>query len=388
MAQALVPEREVLRGVLGTAAVIRVDATAMTAAVDDLGQQVAEDMARLNRRADTIWMRDNPDSSLRFTWADDYPQAKAPETVVEDLIERGGLIEVFGESNSGKSTFVLDMALAVARPDGTWRERSTTHGAVLWIALESAAGLRRRVQAHRTAHDTDQRLLFADVTVPVRLLDVKDVDSIITTAQVIEYLSGQPCQLVVVDTVARALGGGDENDGRDMGTLVRGCDMIRAKTGAAVLLIHHSGKDTSRGARGHSSLRAAVDTEIEISGQENPRQAKVTKQRDLPSGDVFAFDLDPVEIGRDGAKPITACIVRHRNDVAPRRKAPSGRNQQLMLGAVRQWVAEHGDIIATPHWHQLCKAQGLAKPRWSEVRDTLVRDGWLVETIGGIRYVP
>jgi len=67
-----------------------------------------------------------------------------------------------------------------------------------------------------------------------------------------------------------------------------------------VLMIHHAGKDSTRGARGHSSLRAAVDTEIEVSGQSNPTSGTASpKQRDLPSGDVLAFDIEPIEIGYD-----------------------------------------------------------------------------------------
>lgn len=372
----------------------------MSAIPDDLGEQWAESLRQaaaedhLNGfdRDDTDrMMRENPDVlGFPFTWAADYPAVKAPETVIGNLIERGSLVEVFGDSNTGKSTLVLEMASAVAT-GARWRDRRTKHGIVLWVALESAAGLRRRVTAYRQHHKLgDAELLFADITVAVRLLDVQNVESVVQTAKNAEMVARHPCMLIVVDTVARALAGGDENDGRDMGTLIRSCDMIRHATGAAVLLIHHSGKDSTRGARGHSSLRAAVDTEIEVSGQDNPRQAKVTKQRDLPSGDTFAFDLEAVTIGQDDetGEAITACVVVHRDDVPQQRKVPSGRNQQLMLGAIRQRVAEHGDIIATPDWHNLCKAQGLKKPRWSETRDRLIRDGWLVETIGGVRYVP
>jgi hypothetical protein len=362
---------------------------------DDLGERWAEELRQAAGddgpdRSDQSWLHDDPDDGLPFTWEHDYPAIKAPETVVQDLIERGALVEIFGESNSGKSTFALDIALAVGRPGAKWRDRVTTHGVVLWIALESAAGLRRRVVAFRKHHAIDGRMLFADITVPVRLLDIKDVDAIIYTAKLAATIADQPIQLIVVDTVHRALAGGDENDGRDMGTLVRGCDLIRQQTGAAVLLIHHCGKDSTRGARGHSSLRAAVDTEIEVSGQANPRTAKVTKQRDLPGGEALAFDLEPVEVATDPVtgQPVTACVVVHGGDAPKIRKAPSGKNQQAMLGAIRQWVAEHGAIIATPNWHALCKAQGLAKSRWSETREALVRDGWLVETIGGVRYEP
>jgi hypothetical protein len=263
---------------------------------------------------------------------------------------------------------------------------------VLWLALESAAGLRRRVLAYRQFHKLgDTELLFADITTDVRLLDLADVERLITTATTAAMISGCPVVLMVVDTVARAIAGGDENDGRDMSTLIRGCDMIRAETGAAVLLIHHSGKDSSRGARGHSSLRAAVDTEIEVSGQQNPRQVKVTKQRDLPSGDVYTFDLEPVEIGcdPDTGDAITACVVVHRDDGPARRPGPTGRAQTDILRALRHRQDESPSplIWTLEDMRRIGRDLGQTKSTARYAVDGLVANGFLTATVGGHRLV-
>ncbi len=323
-----------------------------------------------------------------FTWASDYPAIRPPETIVAGLLEAGTLAVLFGESNTGKSTFALDLGLTASCGE-PWRGRATRKGVVLWLALESAAGLRRRVVAHRLRHKSGAPL-FADVTEPVRLLEVQDAHAIIATIRAAESDTGEKCVLVVVDTVARALAGGDENDGRDMGTLIRGCDLIRQETGAAVLLIHHSGKDSTRGARGHSSLRAAVDTEIEITGQTNPRQAKVTKQRDLPSGDVFAFDLDPVEIGRDTdtGEAITACVVVHREDVAVTPTAPRGKAMAAILRALRARQDERGPvpcIWTLEEMREIGRHLGQHRNTAREAVDRLITSGLMVPTVGGHR---
>jgi RecA-family ATPase len=70
--------------------------------------------------------------------------------------------------------------------------------------------------------------------------------------------------LVVIDTLARAMAGGNENASEDMGAFVRNVDRVRSATSAHTMIVHHSGKNKAAGARGHSSLRAATDTEIEI----------------------------------------------------------------------------------------------------------------------------
>jgi hypothetical protein len=74
-----------------------------------------------------------------------------------------------------------------------------------------------------------------------------------------------PIRLVVVDTLSRAMAGGNENAPDDMSAFIRNIDRIRQETGAHVLIVHHCGKDAAKGARGHSCLRAATDTKIELS---------------------------------------------------------------------------------------------------------------------------
>lgn len=330
------------------------------------------------------------DAGLRLTWPSEYGNMGPPQCVVAGLIEAGTLAVLYGEANTGKSTIALDMALAVARGE-SWRGRRTQRGVVVWLALESANGLRRRVVAYAKHHGIEAGgLPFADITESVCLLSMGDAHEIVEAVGQAESTSGEKCSLVVFDTVARALCGSDENDGADMGALIRACDLIRQETGAAVLLIHHSGKDSTRGARGHSSLRAAVDTEIEVTGQANPRQAKVTKQRDLPSGDALAFDLEPIELGRDPetGEAITACIIVHREEIPPRRKEPRGTNQQLLLGAIRERVRATGSsIIASIDLREIAKAQGLKdRRRLSEAREGLERDGWITPCTGGHQF--
>ena len=140
--------------------------------------------------------------------------------------------------------------------------------------------------------------------------------------------SGMPCRLVIIDTLSRAMAGGDENSGKDMTGAVKQIDAIRAATGAHVCVVHHCGKDEARGARGHSSLRAAMDTEIEISRPEGETitTVRVTKQRDLPTVEPMPFSLKTAVLGIDRrGKPITSCTVHHENASLARKPKRAGR---------------------------------------------------------------
>ena len=122
-------------------------------------------------------------------------------------------------------------------------------------------------------------------------------------AEMIEHLTQLHgvFNLIVLDTLARVLSGGDENSGPDIASLVANLDAVRSRSNAHVMLVHLSGKDLARRARGHSSLRAAIDTEIVLSCDDDTGviTALLDKQRDGPTGRKFHYSLRTVELGKD-----------------------------------------------------------------------------------------
>ncbi len=137
------------------------------------------------------------------------------------------------------------------------------------------------------------------------------MDALLNSIQAAQDRLGK-VKLIVIDTLARAISGGDENSSMDMGKMIIQADMIRAQTGAHISFIHHSGKDDLKGARGHSSLRAAVDTEIEISrpDERSPSTIRIVKQREMEMIEPMAFSLERIVLGENkrGAE-ITSCVV-------------------------------------------------------------------------------
>ncbi len=134
---------------------------------------------------------------------------------------------------------------------------------------------------------------------------------VIALVRQLEARRGQRARLIVGDTLARLSAGANENAGQDMGLVVRRFDCIRTECKVHFLLVHHSGKAAAAGARGWSGIRAAVDTEIEVTDSPTGRCAEVTKQRDLSTkGERIGFRLDPVHLGftKWGA-PATSCVV-------------------------------------------------------------------------------
>lgn len=241
-------------------------------------------------------------------WYSEIEPALTSAYVIKGLLDLAAMSVVYGPSNSGKTFFALDLAYHIAA-SLSWREHRVNGGTVLYLAAEGGNGIANRLVALRQTHG-QQDIPLALRRAGLDLLHPDaDVPRIIALAA--ELACRGPLRLIVIDTLSRVLAGGDENGPVDMSAFVRNVDRIRQATGAHLMVVHHTGKDVARGARGHSSLRAATDTEIEICLDANGvTKAIVTKQRDHPSGDEYPFSLKPVALGVDqDGDEITSCVV-------------------------------------------------------------------------------
>ena len=251
--------------------------------------------------------------------ADALGESVEPDDFVEGLLTDGGASLLYGPSNVGKSFLITDLCAAVAA-GRAWRygEIAIEQGAVVYVALEGTRGLKNRLEAMRREGLLSPDAPFYVCTAPVSLLERDHAAMLARSVKEAAAQSSLPCRLVVLDTLARAMAGGNENAGEDMSAAVASIDAVRAATGAHVCIIHHCGKDEARGARGHSSLRAAVDTELEIFRPSGERIStlRVTKQRDLECRDPMPFSLKVVELrmGRRD-KPVTSCVVKHEDEM-------------------------------------------------------------------------
>ncbi|MEG1971365.1 MAG: AAA family ATPase, partial [Burkholderiaceae bacterium] len=239
-----------------------------------------------------------------------YPGEQTPQLcgryLVKGLVPAGvGLI--FGASNSGKTAVACDIAFHVAG-GLDYRGRRTRPCVVVWLALEAPDSWANRQAAwlgHHGLAAADARVVT--ITGALDLRDADKVRGLITTLDMIAARMGEAPGLIVVDTLARAMPGADENAGADMGRVIAAFDRLQAEfPGIAVVGIHHTGKDATRGPRGHSSLLAAVDFALEVRDCE----LIVHKARDAKVGDGMAFELKAVEVGRDeDGDPVTAVVA-------------------------------------------------------------------------------
>lgn len=229
-----------------------------------------------------------------------------PAPLVKGWLDEGMTSVWYGPSNAGKTFVVLDLAIQLAAGQ-KWNDCAVRQGLVFYCAAEAGRGMVKRCMALAKDRGFAGSLPLAVMSKNIDLLSsTQDRDAIIEGVRQAESYFGMPCKLIVIDTLNKTFGGQDENESTAMGTFVRQIDALRERTGAHVAIIHHTGKDTGRGARGHSSLRAAVDTEVEIT------RGKITvrKQRDMEYARPIGFSLRPVQLGTDSrGDEAVSCVV-------------------------------------------------------------------------------
>jgi hypothetical protein len=309
--------------------------------------------------------------------------------LIKWLLAPQTLVGIIGASSSGKTFFATDLALHIAAGRG-WRDSRVRGGPVVYVALEGPFSAENRFVAARKHAGFVAGIPLRLTPGPINLRDPPDVARLIDFIRETQSLYGQACVAVFVDTLSRAMSGGDENGSEDMGALIRGADAVRLATGASVILVHHLGKDESRGARGHTSLKCALDTEIEVAERGDVHVATVTKQRDLVAGQQFAFSLRSVELGEDAdGDPVTTCVVQPLDEAPSQRKGPSGANQRALLAALQEWKRQHpdSDIVSSIDLREIAKSAGITKKtRLQESIDGLEKLGWLSPCVGGFRF--
>lgn len=288
--------------------------------------------------------------TYRFTELHRMPEAT---WLVEDLIPAGELVMLYGPSGAGKSFVALDVALHVAS-GRAWHGRNVKAGPVMYIAAEGSRGFHTRAAAWAQHHGTTLPESAALVSAEVQLHRRTAAELICGLAE-----ERQPV-LIVVDTLARCTAGIEENSAGPVGLVVDGLSRVLERTGAAVVVVHHSGKDPARGARGSSALRAAVAAELHLDGAEDGAVLRVSKQRD-------AEPCQPIRLRR---KTVGSSMVMVPTDDT----APGEEHLRAMLDVLHPGGMTSGD------WQQ---ASGLTRATFQRHRSKLLHTG-TVQKVGNL----
>ena len=277
--------------------------------------------AEIEKVVRSVWKADQenhperhgaPQNQLQYQFRkwDEIMKMPDPEWLVREVLPEGGLVTLYGQSGGGKTFVALDLALRIATGLDWWGKRSVRKGLVAYIAGEGVGGLKNRIRAWLKDHQElgatalDDTFFLLDTVPP--LLNPMALRGLV---EAVEALPAEPV-LVVVDTLALALPGADENSAQDVGRAVDACKWLQKRFGSTVLLVHHTRKSGDV-ERGSSALRGACDVMLQCSkGEMGEVILDPTKIRDGEPFDPIHLFLQSTEVGTNSeGKPVKSATL-------------------------------------------------------------------------------
>lgn len=305
---------------------------------NDMAREIgAADVAELFHQARGI-VAPAPETALPLVWYGDIKPILNGNWIVKKVLPADAFVTVIGHPGCGKSFFALDLGAHIGA-GREWQGRKTKRGLVVYLAAEGQRGQQNRVEAWRRHYGiTDVQFAMIPVAVNLRDRDV-DLPKLIETIRAAVAASGHDLAVLVVDTLNRTFGGGDEN-GSDMSEYVDNVGKLKAEFGCTTIVVHHIPKNAEGTIteRGHGSLRGAVDTSLVVSYEQTSgiRTVTCTKMKDAEDGWHIDFKLKSIVLGQDeDGDEVSSCVVTSLDEGEA---APAKREPPVKLTAVQKQV--------------------------------------------------
>ncbi|MGY3108560.1 AAA family ATPase [Bradyrhizobium sp. LM6.9] len=279
-----------------------------------------------------------------ITWFDDVDQSTAKEEILQGVLGAGEFSLFVAKPGTGKSVLVGDIGCHIAA-GREWHGRKVKQGLVVFFAAERRKLTERRVAAWRKTHGVSG-IPFAVVGGKLDLTSgAIDAKALAATIGALEERSTYKCVLIILDTVTRTFGPGDQHQSRDMQRYVQSVDELTRATGAHVAAIHHSGWEGDRG-KGAIDLDGAIDVSfvvnVQVSGLSKVFTLSCTGANDGEEGPVTSFRLESVELGTDSDGNVTTAPVVVQVDPAKHDGSNLKGNAGKAFDSLERAIQEHG----------------------------------------------
>jgi hypothetical protein len=240
-----------------------------------------------------------PRQRFHFVRADKLLSEPKPiKWLIKDRLEAGSLSLIFGEPESTKTFVALDEGLCISSEKYWHGHKIISKGPVFYIAGEGFNGITRRIRAWEIYHGISLKdVPFFVSDRAAQFLDQDSANDVVVAVDEMRKIYGDPV-LVIIDTLNRNFGPGDENSTKDMTSFIAIIDeKLRMRYGCAVRILHHSGLSTADRARGATALKAALDWEYKLkSNSDGTRTMTATKCKDFEKPEPISFRIEPVTL--------------------------------------------------------------------------------------------
>ena len=283
--------------------------------------------------------------------------------LVKGLINPAGTSAIFGQWGTGKSFITLDLCFHISQ-GLSWLGRKTKKAKTLYVALEGKGGIPNRATAIKKYYkkegiiDEETDLTGFRVLTPSTFY-LANSNSIHkpTLDKLIATVKTENIKYVVIDTLAQALGGSDENN-QGMLCILNACRELAFETDAHVSVVHHPPKGNEDDLRGHSSLAGSLDLILKLKKDKDAEviTLETTKVKDDTDDNQMVVKLKSVKLGtdEDGDDVFSLVATHFEGEYIGRQKAKTlTKNEQelynALLNVARNLKPEKRKMGEPPH---------------------------------------
>jgi hypothetical protein len=251
--------------------------------------------------------------------------------LIKDILVDGGIATIYGESGSTKSFLAIDLAMHLAT-GSEWFGLEVNRGIpIIYTALEGFRGVVKRIKGWCKKNNISPSNIFIDHD-SLLLGEQGSVVSFINYYKANNFHKG----MIIIDTFNMACPNIEENSAKEMSGVITKAKLIAEKLNSTVLIIHHSGKDESRGMRGSSSLKASMDTIIYVKQDSNGNcEWSLEKSKDSECGIRFAYRLETIEVEMNGEVETTCTLDKIGEMLEKKKKAKLTPKQRRVLNLLK-----------------------------------------------------
>jgi len=299
---------------------------------------------------------------FRFISSTDL-KLEVPHWLIKNHLEEKTTATMFGAPGSTKTFVAMDWGLCIST-GFDWQGHKVKQAPVLYICGEGKSGIKKRITAWELHHGIKAPDFFIS-TSAAQLLDAGSVGEIEQAAMEVKASVGAPA-LLIIDTLNRNFGNGDENSTQDMSQFVQAVDYLKTQLKCAVITVHHTGlADANRG-RGSSALKGAMDFEyvVEKSGDTLDEQIitlTCTKAKDFEEPPKKAFKPVLIDLGLldEDMRPVNSLVLELTDEQPTKKSRKLSLANQLALDALKELTVV-GEDASENAWRSECYSRGIA----------------------------
>ncbi len=262
--------------------------------------------------------------------------------LIKNIIETNKIVVLYAPPASAKSFIVLDMAFCVST-GLPWHGHKTKIGDVIYIAGEGHDALQRRFKVLENNYNERSDNIFLTGSA----IDLNNKNCIKNLVVSINGMSKKPV-LIIIDTLQRNYGTGDENSAKDMANFISNIDTYLKINGATVLIVHHTGHSNTH-ARGSSVLNASTDLSFKVSKKDEFITLSNDKSKDSEEGKALRFKLVTSETGEldEDGEAITSAVLKTVNHVSEPKSSSLSMRESQVFNALIKILETKGEIISS-----------------------------------------